>query len=157
MRRSVICALVGLVLYIAGFFLPAVRFPPDPRPEAQWGPGLVSHEFPGYICAGVTLLGAAAFFRHPDAAGIPTALIGWINPLVLLYLFFSISKKLHRTRPFLAGIIAVACLVMWIQLSREHVTLLPGHYLWIAGIALILSAPLADQLSARGHQAHATT
>lgn len=147
MRASTICRTLGLGLFIAGFFLPAVRFPPDPRPEAHWGPGAMSHEFAGYECAEVTLAGVAAFFRHPNAEAIPVALTGWINPLLLLYLLSCAARRLNRVRPFLAGAIVVCCLAMWIELAAEHVALLAGHYLWIAGIVLILTAPLANQVS----------
>jgi hypothetical protein len=109
------------------------------------------------MCAGATLLATPAFFQHPNPAAIPTVLIGWINPLGLLYLLFCAFKKLHRIRAVLAVIISAACLVMWIQLAREHVTLLVGHYLWIAGIALILLAPLASHLNALDHRARIVT
>jgi hypothetical protein len=145
-RPSAICGIVGLALFISGFFLPAVRFPPDPRPEGRWGPGSSSHDFEGWECAEVTLVAAANFFQNPNAKAVPVALIGWINPLVLFYLLSGVVKRLSRTRPFIAGAIGVCCVAMWIQLAADHVTLLPGHYLWIAGIALVLSAPLASHL-----------
>ena len=142
LSASAICGIAGLALFVAGFFLPAVRFPPDPRPEAHWGPGTMSHEFPGYVCAEITLVGSATFFEHPKAKSIPTVLIGWINPLVLLYLVACSANRLHRTRPFIAGAIVACCLAMWVQLATEHVALLVGHYSWIAGIALLLFTPL---------------
>ena len=148
-RPSAICRIVGLALFVAGFFLPAVRFPPDPRPEAHWGPGTMSHEFPGYVCAEITLIGAVGFFRHPSVETVLTALIGWINPLVLLYLLSCAANRLDRTRPFIAGAIVVCCLAMWIQLAAEHVALLVGHYFWIAGIALLLFTPLVNHHSQR--------
>jgi hypothetical protein len=148
MRPPAICAIAGLGLCIAGFFLPAVRFPPDPRPEARWGPGAVSREFQGYECAAVTLVGTANFVQHPSLMAVPIVFIGWINPLLLLYLLAGAVKKLGAARPFLAGTILVGCVAMWILLAEDHVTLLAGHYLWIAGIVLILSAPLTNRLSA---------
>jgi hypothetical protein len=104
----------------------------------------MSHEFQGYECAEITLVGAATFFLHPNADAIPTALIGWINPLVLLYFLSCAANRLNRTRLFIAGAIVVCCLAMWIQLAADYVTLLVGHYLWIAGIALVLSTPLVN-------------
>jgi hypothetical protein len=148
-RASAICGIVGLTLFVAGFFLPAVRFPPDPRPEAHWGPGTTSHEFPGYVCAEITLLGSATFFEHPKAEAIPAVVSGWINPLVLLYLVACLAKCLNRTRLFVAVAIAACCLAMWIQLATEHVALLVGHYFWIAGIASLLFAPLVNRRSQR--------
>src|SRR5277367_4177239 len=94
-RPFSICLIVGLGLGIAGFFLPAVRFPPDPRPEAQWGPGAVSHDFPGWVCAEVTLFAAANFFLKPKPEAVLVALSGWINPLLLFYLLACAVKRLH--------------------------------------------------------------
>lgn len=148
-RLPAICGILGLALFIAGFFPTAVRFPPETQPQAQWGPGLTSHEYPGYVCAELTLFATAIFFRHPSVKAIPIALIGWINPLVLFYLFSYFVKKLNRARPFIAAAIVVCCLAMWIQLAGDRAVLLVGHYLWIAGIALILAAPLANRLQRR--------
>jgi hypothetical protein len=148
-RPSAICGIAGLALFVAGFFLPAVRFPPDPRPEAHWGPGTTSHEFLGYECAEITVVGSATFFEHPKAEAIPALLSGWINPLVLLYLVACSAKLLNRTRPFIAGAIVACCLAMWVQLATQHVTLLVGHYFWIAGITLLLFTPLVNYRTQR--------
>ena len=146
-RTSAFCGIVGLALFVAGFFLPAIRFPPDPRPEANWGPGTTSHEFLGYECAEITLAGSATFFEHPKAEAIPTVVSGWINPLVLLYLVSCALKRLNRTRPFIASAIVVCCVAMWVQLATEHAALLVGHYIWIAGIVLLLLTPVVDYRS----------
>jgi hypothetical protein len=150
---STISGIVGLILFAAGFFLPAVRFPPDPRPEAQWGPGTMSHEFIGYECAEVTLVSSAAIFEHPKVEAIPAVLSGWINPLVLLYPVACSVKRLDRSRPFIAGAIVACCFAMWVQFAAEHVTLLVGHYFWIGGIALLLLTPLMNQRSQRNASA----
>lgn len=111
----------------------------------------MSHEYSGYECAEFTLAGAAEsfrLFRHPSARAIPLSLACWINPLLVLYLLSFAGRRLKRARPFLAAAIAVCCLAMWVDLlALEHVALLVGHYLWIAGMALILSAPLANRRS----------
>ncbi len=146
MRLSAICGILGLGLFVTGFFPMAVRFPPETQPEAQWGPGLTSHEYPGYVCAEISLFATAIFFRHPSVKAIPIALIGWLNPLVLFYLLACFAKKLDRARPFIAAAIVVCCLAMWIQLAADHAVLLVGHYLWIAGIALVLAAPLVKRI-----------
>jgi peptidoglycan/LPS O-acetylase OafA/YrhL len=151
-RPSVVCGIVGLGLFVSGFFLPAVRFPPDPRPEARWGSGSISHEFPGWLCAEATLASTAAFFRNPKAEAIPIVVSGWINPLVLFYLLAGAVKRLRRIRPIIAGTIAACCAAMWIQLAADQVALLAGHYLWIAGIALILAAPWAGRFSSGNDQ-----
>ena len=102
------------------------------------------------MCAEITFFAAASFFRHPSVKAIPIALIGFINPLVLFYLLACVTKKLNPARLFIAVALVVCCAAMWIQLAQDHAALLVGHYLWIAGIALILAAPLANRLRARG-------
>jgi len=109
----------------------------------------MSHEFPGYVCAEITLVASANFFEHPKAEAILAVLSGWINPLVLLYLVACSANRLNRTRPFIAGAIVACCLAMWVQLATEHVALLVGHYFWIAGIALLLFTPLVNHHSQR--------
>jgi hypothetical protein len=101
------------------------------------------------VCAEITLLASGTFFEHPKAEAIPAVLIGWINPLVLLYLVACSAKRLNQTRPFIAGAIAACCLAMWVQLATEHVALLAGHYFWIAGIASLLFTPLINHRSQR--------
>jgi hypothetical protein len=42
-------------------------------------------------------------------------------------------------------LIVLGLIATWIYLAKEHFTPLVGHYLWVAGILLILGAPLAAQ------------
>ncbi|MGC2635977.1 MAG: hypothetical protein WA294_02290 [Acidobacteriaceae bacterium] len=67
-----------------------------------------------------------------------------IHPLLAIYLFFCMDKRPPKFLIFVAGGVAGCCISIWHFLAEEYATLLVGHYLWIAGIALILSAPLAN-------------
>lgn len=152
-RLSLACVLVGLTFVIAGFILPAVRFLPDAHTNTAWGPGSGSLTSSGWECAFVAVWAAGVtFVRLPKAEALPTVISGWINPLLLFYLISYIARKLNRVRPYIAGAIVICCVSMWIGLALQHVTLLIGHYLWIAGIVLILFAPFADQLASRNHR-----
>lgn len=149
----------GLGLFVAAFFLPAVREPPATGPAA-WGPGLQSHDFDGWECAVVSswiTVRAIKYGVHPKtetsdpsapAYAALVALSGWVNPLVLLYLASCAWRKFNRIRPFLAGLIFLCLIAAWIVLAKEHFKLLIGHYLWLAGILVILVAPFVMRTEA---------
>ena len=141
MRAPVICGFIGIGLCVAAMFLPAVRFPPDSPPT--YGPGLESLTCSGWYCTTVVLMLAGLAVLHPNIRFVPILLVGGINPLLVVYLLFSMRKRTRRFLPFIAGVTLAGCAVMWSFLANAHVTLLIGHYLWIAGIAMILFAPLA--------------
>lgn len=148
----------GLILFVAAFFLPAVRMPPSTEPSA-WGPGTGSTDFLGWECAEITPIFTVRLLqfviepqRRPrDARVWPElpllAISGWVNPLLLFYLLSCVVRKLLRCRRFLAGLIVLALIATWIFLAREHFTLLLGHYLWVMGIVLTLAAPLVGRHS----------
>jgi hypothetical protein len=134
LRPASICLIVGVGLFVAGFFLPAVRFPPDPPTGAQWNPGPYIHDVEGWLCAEASLMASADLLHGPQVQALNLALSGWINPLAVLYLLAWAVKGFRRVRPWIAASVVVCCVAMWIGLRAEHVTLLIGHYLWIAGI-----------------------
>jgi len=147
----------GLILFASAFFLPAVRMPPSTGPSGG-GPGSRSTDFLGWECAEITpiftvRLLQSAFEPHRVPRDLPAwelpllALSGWISPLVFFYLLSWVVKELSRFRRFLAGLIVLALIAMWIVLTREHFTLLLGHYLWVMGIVLMLTAPFVGQRS----------
>ena len=137
MRALGIC-LAGLCVFVAAFFLPAVR---DPQ---SLGP------FNGWVCAEVALISTASFPKNPQLWFFPLVLSGWVNPLVLLYLASCFWRKLERLRAVLGGLIVVCLVATWLYLAKEHHRLLLGHYLWVAGILLMLAAPLAGRIGRNG-------
>jgi hypothetical protein len=159
-RARIIVWITGLTLFVTAFFLPAVREPPATG-AAAWGPGLQSHVFAGWECAAVMtpiftvrLLQIAV---EPERApqGTPIwpdlalmALSGWVNSFVLLYLLCCLFRKLRKFRSFLAGSIVVCLIATWILLARQHFALLVGHWLWVAGIAVMLAAPFVMRTGA---------
>ena len=144
----------GLVLFVAAFFLPAVRMPPST------GPGTGGADFDGWECAEIVtpiftlriLQFAVQRRRFPqDPPAWPDlpllALSGWINPLLLFYLLSCAVRKLRRCRRFLAGFIIVGLIATWFVLARAHFTPLVGHYLWVVGILFMLATPLVGRHS----------
>jgi hypothetical protein len=137
MTRAIV-RVVGIVLAVGAFFLPAVRNPGS-------GPG--SGIFVGWACAVSALMATAgllhlgAALQGKDAVGaISLMFSGWVNPLVLLYLVFCIRSSWARVRHVLAAAILLCLLATWVFLFKAPMTPLVGHFLWVAGIVTILGA-----------------
>lgn len=133
-----IVRLVGIVLFAAAFFLPAAR-------DAGAGPG--SGPMTGWMCAFVAGSATAGIF-HLSAAGLQgkdvqgvicLILSGWVNPLVLLYLVFSIWRRFVRIRRVLAAAILICIAATWVFFFKSAMIPLVGHFLWVAGAFMILA------------------
>jgi len=137
--KVLIVRLVGIAIFVLAFFLPAVH-------SADSGPG--SGPYTGWGCA-VVALSASAGIAHLFAAGawqdkeslgaLCLVLSGWINPLVILYLLFSIWKRLVVVRRTIAGVILVCIVATWVFFAKAPMYPLVGHFLWIGGILIVLS------------------
>jgi hypothetical protein len=66
-------------------------------------------------------------------------LSGWINPLLLLYLFLLLFPKLFWPRRVVAGAIVAFIAGTWVLFAIIPLVPLIGHVLWIAGILMILA------------------
>ena len=123
--------ILGFCVYIAAFFLPAVR-------EAATPGGDAPDVFLGSRCAWMTLVNT---FSHEiwHSKYFLAVLSGWINPLLLLYLFLLLFPKLFWPRRILAGAIAAFIAGTWVLFAVVPLVPLIGHFLWIAGILLILA------------------
>jgi uncharacterized membrane protein YraQ (UPF0718 family) len=78
-------------------------------------------------------------WRSKDSLAI---LSGWINPLMLLYVAFVFSRKLRRARRVIATLITVFLVGTWIYFYLVPYVPLIGHFLWVAGIAMIMAGDL---------------
>lgn len=127
---------VGLCIFVAGFFLPAVR---------AGAPGPDAVVFSGWKCASVALTETVALFGKSNS-GVPSlevllvAVSGWINPLVLLLLACSFAQSLTILRRILAVLILLCMAATWTFFAIQRVAPLAGHYFWIAGALMILAA-----------------
>jgi uncharacterized membrane protein YraQ (UPF0718 family) len=123
--------LLGFCIYVAAFFLPAIREVATP---GAGEPGI--HE--GWFCAWVTLVNtfSSQMWHSKDCLAI---LSGWINPLVLLYLVFLIWRKAVWPRRMVAGLVVAFMIGTWIYFYLVPLVPLIGHFLWIAGILMMLA------------------
>jgi hypothetical protein len=132
MKRTVITGrIVGLLVFIAAFFLPACREVATPGGDAP-------DVFLGSRCAWMTLVNT---FSHEiwHSKYFLAVLSGWINPLLLLYLVLLLFPKLFWPRRIVAGAIVAFIAGTWVLFAIIPLVPLIGHVLWIAGILLILA------------------
>ncbi|MGO9775366.1 MAG: hypothetical protein ACLQGT_05685 [Terracidiphilus sp.] len=130
-RAVLISRILGFFVYLAAFFLPAAREVASPSGDAP-------DVYRGYVCAWMTLVNT---FSHEiwHSKYFLAVLSGWINPLLLLYLFLLLFPKLFWPRHILAGAIVAFIAGTWVLFALVPLVPLIGHFLWIAGILLILA------------------
>jgi len=126
--------IVGFLVYVAAFFLPAVREVVKPGGDAP-------EMFLGYNCAWMMLINS---FSHElwHSQNFLAILSGWINPLMALYLIFLLFPGFKWPRRIAAGLIALFIVGTWIFFYLWPLVPLVGHFLWIAGVLLILAGEL---------------
>ncbi len=130
-RAVLIARLVGICIYVWAFFLPAVREVATAGVDA---PEMLR----GTRCAWVTLINTL----NPEmwhSKYFLAVFSGWINPLLVLYLIFLLFPIFRWPRRIVAGVIALFLIGTWVFFYMYPLVPLVGHFLWVAGILLILA------------------
>jgi hypothetical protein len=130
-RSILIARLVGFLVYVWAFFLPAVREVATPGNDTPM-------VLKGSRCAWVTLINTS----NPEmwhSNSFLAVFSGWINPLLVLYLIFLLFPIFRWPRRIVAGVILLFILGTWVFFAVYPLVPLVGHFLWIAGILLILA------------------
>ena len=140
-RAILICQILGLGIFAAAFFLPAVR---DAGPLTS-----ASSIFKGWECAKIA---TTVMFQKDtyESSGFLAVMSGWINPMILLYMGSSFAAKFARVRRILAIAIPICMLGTWIFFAVEHLVPMIGHFMWIAGALMILAAEVAGREKRHG-------
>ncbi len=130
-RAVLIGRLVGICIYVWAFFLPAVREVATPGGDAPM-------VLKGSRCAWVTLINTLnpEMWHSKDFLAVFS---GWINPLLVLYLIFLLFPIFRWPRRIAAGVIALFLIGTWVFFTQYPLVPLVGHFLWAAGILLILA------------------
>jgi hypothetical protein len=134
-RTILICQALGFCIFVAAFFLPAVR---DSGSSTDLAP------FEGWECAKIALTATVRLDTY-ESSGFLAAMSGWINPFVLLYIGLSLAPKFARLRRFLAMAILVCMVATWIFFAIDKMIPMIGHVLWIVGALMILVAEVAGR------------
>lgn len=127
-----IARVVGYFVYVSAFLLPAIR-----------EPGHIE-TYKGAFCAWVTLINSLnpEFIRSKYLLAIFS---GWINPLMILYVAFLFSARLRSARRIIAALVLLFMAGTWVFFFLAPMVPLIGHFLWIAGILMVLSAEPVTQ------------
>ncbi|ADW70041.1 hypothetical protein AciX9_3020 [Granulicella tundricola MP5ACTX9] len=132
-RNENVRTLAGVCLILVALALPGISI----KSGGGWGPSGVEV---GWWCArqaNLMLLLLPRTFLHPrPGSGVIFlfGLTGLINPLLM----FSLIP--NRYWQFLCASVIVACLAAtWLAIWVSSLTPLPGHFLWVAGVLLIVS------------------
>src|ERR1035437_9507507 len=124
-RTIQISLVLGIAIYVASFFLPAVN-------DAGSG-SLRGTTMPGWICAEIALVSWKEIIF----------LSGLINPLILIYVVLRGTNRLNRVQTYTVVAILACIAVTWIELVRRRFHMEVGHVMWIAGLLLIMAPELA--------------
>jgi hypothetical protein len=141
---------IGFCIYVVAFLLPAIQSPGG-GPGA--GPGTGTGPVAGWFCALIALFPMAALVRGQWAGVQPEALLlaasGLTNPLLLIYLLLRIWPRLVKAR-LVVGVLVLAGIVSsWVFMSKSSFKPLIGHYLWVAGIVIMLATEIWSLSSVR--------
>jgi len=139
-RMRLLITIVGLCLLVPAFFLPAVRHS-GPQPG------------PGWACAVMATGSLVGIFNGSIASATPDILClmvsGLVNPSLLIYFIFCLWPKLVWVRLGLAIVILAGIATSWRFFYYAHLTPTIGHFLWVAGIVVILAGELVGRFEKR--------
>ena len=143
-----IVRVAGCAIFALAFFLPAVE---QAVPKTGRGTDLMT----GWICAWWAFLPTIILVSQPGARAftndrlieITLLLSGWVNPLLLIYLFLSFWTRFIWARRALSAAILLCVVSTWIFLARSEFRPQIGHVLWIAGIFAILAPEVFQSVS----------
>jgi hypothetical protein len=137
----------GIAIYVASFFLVAVRNSgPLPVPCL----GLFCAYFALFFPIIEINLGLRPFHHSPPLVLFSLMTAGWINPVFVLTAFLSLTERY----PWAFTVLRIVTLSMfpfcWFFFFRVNAYPREGHVLWITGMLLVLfSERLASQMSSR--------
>lgn len=137
-RRNWILVVLGLALFSAAFYLPAVK----EVSASATDKGIV-----GYKCALLALelpWGKDGFKILHDTPGMYFSILisGWINPAFLIVLVLVLIKPGSRVFWALRVVVLLMFIACWVVFSQVHLHPQMGYYLWMAGILLALFSPM---------------
>lgn len=143
--------ILGIVLFVVAFFLPAVHEGPN--------------DYDGFACAAWSISGGIGFFGSifsqdkSDGLGFFFMLSGLIAPLVTLGIFIP-SQRFKRLLAICIPLLLVAPWIVfaWPESGWGAVTLRPliGHYVWTAGCLLIFTPEYVEIFAGKKREVEAT-
>jgi uncharacterized membrane protein (UPF0136 family) len=124
---------IGIAIYVASFFLPAISGPVVTSPSGS---------APGYICAWYAFIqpfgGFDGYFGHRHLEYFSLMAGGWINPIFFTATILALSGRRERLLATLRTAVLLMIPFCWIVYFEEDSYPREGHVLWIAGMLLVL-------------------
>lgn len=143
--------IVGIIVFIVSFFLPAVTTGYVHSPADHH---MTNNVTKGWECAEFTLFGTVELFARDPSSGwvdVFYMVSGWISPLVLIFAIFpdrsNAKRMVAKALPFLL----VVPLLFFASATTERWSPGPfrpliGHYVWTVGCLLIFTPQYARML-----------
>ena len=133
-RAVIFGRILGFCVYLAAFFLPAVREVATPGGDAP-------DVFLGSRCAWITVVNSLnpQIWHSKYALAV---LSGWINPLIVLYLLLLIFPVLVWPRRIVAGAMVAFLIGTWAFFYIYPLVPLAGHILWSVGLLMVVAGEL---------------
>jgi hypothetical protein len=131
------CFAVGLLIYVASFWLTAIVGPGvgTLRPPSVASLALNSLLIPlSYI----QLYSFGVFLEDLTIKNVSFASVGWINPILLITMIIMLVGKTPKLSTILRCIVLLLVPLCWIALIYRDVYPREGYFLWTAGILLVL-------------------
>jgi hypothetical protein len=132
-----LCFSVGLLIYVASFWLTAIV-----------GPGVGTLKPPSIASLAIDSLLIPMIHIHQYSFGVfledltlknvSFASVGWINPIFLITMVLVLVDKTPRLSTILRFIVLLFVLLCWIALIYRDFYPREGYFLWTAGILLVL-------------------
>ena len=144
--------LVGIILFVASFFLSAVT---NSHAQSPADYPVTSNAMKGWECAAMTLESTVwLFFRNSSdgaAADYFFWVSGWITPLVIVFAFFPDRNKAKRIVASALPFLLAAPLLFFASATKSSWGPIPfrpliGHYVWTVGCLLIFTPQYARML-----------
>jgi len=134
---------LGMLIYAASFFLPAVSWP-----DSESGPGSQPNPMIGLLCASFSLVIPWVEMKQYFFDNVPllfnplenTALLvtGWINPIFLAASFLYLMRPTPRAVACLRVIVLVLIPFCWLFFIPRGFHPREGHFMWLVGMLTVL-------------------
>lgn len=134
MKMNRIVALMGFLVYVASFFLIAVR---ETTASAS------NSGFAGYWCAYISLVspwghGGMEMLRDKPLGYFSVLVSGWINPVFLITAAMLWAKPHGRAGALLRIVLILMLPAVWLVFKEMQLRPRAGYWLWTAGMLVVL-------------------
>src|SRR5262249_49445412 len=142
MKLNRVVALIGFLVYVASFFLIAVRETTATSSNAG---------FEGYWCAYIALVspwghGGMEMLHNSPLSYFSVLVSGWINPMFLITAAMLWAKPHGRAGAFLRIVMILMLPAVWLAFKELQLRPRAGYWLWTAAMLVVLfSAMLARE------------